>query len=388
MLQYPDPLRDYPLSWVKSLAGIKEKNDVIRLEKKDIRGLVKDPDLQQFYSRIEELSRLGQLPELPPMEEDRYTFLYTIPKKQHEIRKLGPFVHHVAKNSGTKKIIDIGGGIGKLAQTLNSQYNLHMISVDMDPVLQDTGKRRQEKKGKPAPNEVEYVTAKVDEADLTFQGLLDENTMTLGLHTCGALANHQIMTSSRHSVRSIINFGCCYHKLEHEMNGQNISTFAQNHSDKIVLGHFSLALSARAHRKMDSKDYDLKQKVKYFRYAIHMLLHDFYGEKELVTLGNSNPALYDEDFGTYALEQLKRTPHQSIHTREELNAWFNDKARQELLWDMIASGLIRNSFGRLLELYLLLDRAIYLEEQGYLVNLQEFFIEEISPRNIGLIATR
>jgi len=55
---------------------------------------------------------------------------------------------------------------------------------------------------------------------------------------------------------------------------------------------------------------------------------------------------------------------------------------------MITAGLIRNALGRALEIYLLLDRAIYLEEQGYKVKVEEFFDEELSPRNIGITAVR
>jgi hypothetical protein len=50
--------------------------------------------------------------------------------------------------------------------------------------------------------------------------------------------------------------------------------------------------------------------------------------------------------------------------------------------------LIRWQIGRALELYLLLDRAIYLEENNYTAILAEFFSENISPRNIGILATR
>jgi hypothetical protein len=152
------------------------------------------------------------------------------------------------------------------------------------------------------------------------------------------------------------------------------------------MNKFALTLACRAHKKMDEKDYDLKLKVKLFRYAIHILLHDHYGIKEIVTLGNSSPKLYDESFGTYALEQLKRIKVVPLHSESELNDFFHHKELQMLIQRMLAAGLIRNALGRVLELYLILDRAIYLEEEGYEVLVQEFFDEELSPRNIGITA--
>jgi hypothetical protein len=51
------------------------------------------------------------------------------------------------------------------------------------------------------------------------------------------------------------------------------------------------------------------------------------------------------------------------------------------------ANIIRWQLGRVLELYLLLDRAIYIEERGMSVELKQFFDENLSPRNIGLLCT-
>jgi hypothetical protein len=86
------------------------------------------------------------------------------------------------------------------------------------------------------------------------------------------------------------------------------------------------------------------------------------------------------------LEQLKRINLQAKHTKEELDFYFFDSYRQDLIWKMLAAGFLRNALGRLLEMYILLDRVIFLEEQGYKVDLLEFFEESISPRNLGIVA--
>jgi hypothetical protein len=105
-----------------------------------------------------------------------------------------------------------------------------------------------------------------------------------------------------------------------------------------------------------------------------------------VTLGNSSPKLYDESFGVYVFEQFKRIGINPKHTLRELNIFFENPDLQILIERMLAAGLIRNALGRVMELYLLLDRAIFLEEKGYKVEVQEFFDEELSPRNIGITA--
>ena len=385
MLMYPDPLGGYPHEWLEELAAIDDKALMIRLERKEVQGLLKNPTLLDFYSRIEELCQLPQAPVLPEMPANNSTWLFMIPKKIYEIKRLGPLINHVYQTDGIKKIVDIGGGIGLLAQTMNNVYHHQVVSVDVDPVMQETGRTRHEKNAK-GPNKVEYQNIKVNADELRFTELLDHETLTLGLHTCGNLANDQVRASVKASAKSLINLGCCYHKLFPET--QNISSFTQSHPDKFIMSQFALTLASRAHRKMDEKDYDLKEKVKLFRYTIHFLLHDEYDIKKIATLGNSPPRLYDETFGVYALDNLKRIHVKIKHTEEELNSYFNNPDRQKLISKMLVAGLIRNVFGRLLELYIQLDRVIYLEEHGYKVQLLEIFEEPVSPRNLAIVATR
>ena len=380
MLLYPDPLSAIPSEWIDDLARYTGPDDVIRLERKDVFDLISDPGLINFYQRIEELSAIPQIPELPAFPEKKTSFLYMIPKKQHEIKRLAPFVNQFYQEARIEKILDIGGGIGHLAQSLSSHYQLKTASLDMDPVLQQTGIQRN------GPDLVEYINVKVDEDDETFKNLLSKNHMTLGLHTCGPLAVHQLKAGAKNHIKGMINFGCCYEKLQKYPQGQNISNEAQASEDRLFFNFFALTLATRAHRKMTEKDHDLKLKVKYYRYAIHMLLHDEYEQKELVTLGNSNPKLYDESFGTYVIEQFQRINMPLRHSKVELDEFYADPERQKLLWRMLTSELIRNAFGRLMELYLLLDRVLYLEEAGYEVQLLEFFDEPLSPRNLGIVA--
>jgi hypothetical protein len=380
MLLYPTPLDDFPKEWVEELARFKQKEDVIRLEKKEVFSFFQSPSLIAFYQRIEELATISKIPDLTPFPDDKSLFLHMIPKKQHEIKRLAPFVNDFYQTHYIAKIVDIGGGIGHLAQSLANHYDLTTTSLDMDPVMQETGRQRQ------VNNKVDYIQVKVDAENSQFQTLLSSDCMTLGLHTCGPLANHQIKASCANKIKGLISFGCCYEKLQHDPNSQNISNYAKNLKNPITFNYFALTLATRAHRKMHEKDYELKLKVKFFRYAIHILLNDEYGMKELISLGNSSPKLYDESFGNYVIEQFRRINLPLHHTKDELDAYFTNPERQELIWKMLTAGLIRNAFGRLMELYILLDRALYLEEHGYKVELQEFFDEPVSPRNLGIVA--
>lgn len=386
MLMYPTPLEDYDPVWIEDLMRFQDKKDVIKLEKKDVFSLIKCPSLIDFYQKILTLSLVPAIKTYPPMPEDRFTWLFIIPKKQHEIKKLAPHIDALYQQHNIESILDIGGGIGLLAQTLNNYFKHKVCSIDLNAEFQKTGIERHDKNAKDPYNKVSYKNIKVDHQS-SFTNLLNSGVMPVGLHTCGKLALDIIQLASQKNVPVIVNFGCCYHSLDSSPDLQNISQFAKD-NHPIWMNKFALTLACRAHRKMDEKDYDLKLKVKLYRYAIHILLHDYYGIKKLVTLGNSNPKLYDKSFGEYALEQFKRIQIEPKHTQLELNTFFADSNLKLLIDKMLAAGLIRNALGRVLELYLLLDRVIYLEEQGYTVQIEEFFDEELSPRNLGITAQK
>lgn len=388
MLMYPNPVQDYPSDWIDEIASVKDKDLIIRLEKKDFEGIIQTPTLLSYYKNIDELCLIDRAPELPSFPETPFSFLYVIPKKQHEIRKLAPFIKHLYKVKDAEAIVDIGGGIGLLAQAVVNHYDLKVISLDMDGELQETGKRRHEKNASNPKNKVQYHKIKVHSDEVAFREILKPKMITIGLHTCGPLANDQLTASASLKVENLINFGCCYHKLSKRDFTQNLSSFAKSLPFQVDQSPFCLTLASRAHKKMDEKDFDFKIKVKLYRYMMHFLLTDEYNLPNCTSLGNTAHKVYDQSFGIYALEQFERIKITPKHTKEELDDYFDNSERQELIQKMLAAGLIRNAMGRLLELYLLIDRAIFLEEQGYKVELMEFFDESISPRNIGIVAER
>ena len=183
------------------------------------------------------------------------------------------------------------------------------------------------------------------------------------------------------SKAGAINLPCCYHKLS--LTDCNLSALAKKHP--LAWGLYALTLASGAHHKVSLKDVTFRQQVKRFRYTLHFLLHDEFSSPGLNALGNCPPALYHGSFATYALEQLKRLGLTHQLTSGTLNAYYQDQARQGLIQQMLVAGLLRDMFGRPLEIALLIDRALWLEELGRQVELGEIFDSRISPRNLVMI---
>lgn len=380
MLLYPQPFDHFNPQWLDEINQIEDIELLYQLEKKLHQKVIKGKDLYDFYECVENLTRFPHSPPLPEMPENKYTWLHIIPKKKHEIKQLAPVIHHFYQQKQIERMIDIGGGIGLLSQTISNAYQLKITSVDMDGKLQETGRRRHEKNAQ-GQQKVEFKQIKVSKDEPQFLEELNSKRMTVGLHTCGSLAVSQIQASAQKKVKTIINLGCCYLKLNGS-NEQNISSFAQH--NPLLMNPFALTLACGAHRKASLEDVTYKRSVKYYRYAIHTLLFDHYNRSDILSFGNDGPKVYDGSFAQYVKIQFPKFGLTIAQTDEELQSYFEKKL--PMIQRMYAAGFIRDAFSRVLEVYLLLDRAIYLEENNYEVEIVELFDGNISPRNLAIIA--
>ena len=146
-------------------------------------------------------------------------------------------------------------------------------------------------------------------------------------------------------------------------------------------------MPSRAHTGLTYDAFLKKRQVKSFRYGLHLYLYKVLNIKTFKEVGESKFTDYQSGFENYAnrkLEYLGVTPQET----SKLEEFFTNKSTQELIKTMFFSNVIRWQFGRLIEKIVILDRCLFLEENGYKIKWGEVFNEQISPRNIGIYATR
>lgn len=378
MLQYPDPVGPYPADWIKELRAHLSPEKTYELAQGNGWSKLAAAGLREFHERILALTELPAAPSYPSVPATAMSWVKIIPKKQHEIQRLAPLI--AAKMSGRSSIVDIGGGQGHLAQTLAHHYGFKVLSLDMDSELQQTGQHWQKEKWPESPHLVRFHTHRLVRNDEVFAKMLDHQTLTTGLHTCGPLALAHLEAALLADA-PVVNMPCCYHKLA--PREASCSGLARWYA--LPWNQFALTLATGAHRKATLSDVAFRMKVKRFRYALHFLLHDEFDRPGHLTLGNCPPALYDGEFALYAREQFERLGLSPHLTDAELNRYFAQKKVQSTIDDMLAATIIRDAFGRALEVALLCDRAVWLEEEGCAVEILELFDAKISPRNIVFV---
>lgn len=385
LMQYPHPFDYYRQDWLEFLEQAPE-DVLLQLEMKNFDHPSIPESLRAHGNEFNNLCKLALFHKEEKNTFDAFTFLHIKPKKQYEIETLAPEVDKMMKENQLKTVVDIGGGIGKIAQAITNHYFHPVTSIDMDPALQKTGIERNRKNQKKNAPLVHYINSKLELGNPHLASLFTPESLSLGLHTCGDLANTHFDLAIKGQAGALINLGCCYYKIS-KNETYNISTHAKN-SPHLSLNLYALSLATNAHRQVGDWHFQYKNMVKNYRYAFHIYLYEVIGIKEFQSLGSSHKKHYHGDFSSYAFEQMKRLNLECPDSEESLNYFFHDKDRSRMIKKMILSGILRGIYGRSLEMYLLLDRAIYLEENGFKTELIEYFDEVVSPRNIGIRAIR
>jgi hypothetical protein len=111
-----------------------------------------------------------------------------------------------------------------------------------------------------------------------------------------------------------------------------------------------------------------------------------YNDNTQTGVGDSSISTYWMPFHFYIKEKLQQLKIEHNYSDDYFNNFFLSTEVQGQLRKMFICNIIRWQMGRVLEVYLLLDRCIYLEENGHEVKLEQYFEESLSPRNLGILA--
>jgi len=384
---YPRTMDAYPSAWLDDLERL-SKEDLWLFDCKAHTDKLKDQSLIAFMNELSEHTSLDKFSYKVERDFPDWAFRKVKEKKRHEITLITAFLNELEKSSPHSHTIDIGGGVGHLARVLAHYYGIKTKTIDINKEFQEIGLKRS--KAFPLPegaNELEFIHMNfIEEGNSKkMQNVFSKDSLTLGLHTCGALANSVIDTHIKMQTKSLLNFGCCYLKMN-AMRDCNLSNYAKK-VNAIKLTKWSLTLASRGYTTMSFKQYLLKERVKAFRYTLQLLLNQIHGKSHFVSVGDSHQREYWGDFSSYAEKKLKSLEISHNFSSKELDDFFENSDHKRIVKRMYLANILRWQFGRILEHYILTDRCILLEESGHKVQMKELFDESLSPRNIGIFST-
>lgn len=395
MNQIPQGVNHYPLEWREQLEKLSLDEEYL-FETQDIQEIpefLKNTGLGNFLKEALDLTHVPFVShyhnEELPLEN--WAFHGVKKKKKHEIQKIAPVLKNLFDQKKFKYIVDIGGGVGHLSRVLSHYHQIPSLSIDQNKEFQQIGMERLNKFRKlDGARDVNFInlTFGDEKNDPHYKEKINQiyhqDAFSIGLHTCGNLANILIENTISHQAQGLLSFGCCYYRMNPAQDFPKSNFYKDQGSFK--LNQYSLTLATRAHCKTDRETFDTKKQVKNYRYALHLLLIEKFNIDNAFDVGECHTRTYWLDFHVYASEKLNYLNLSHSLSNTDLDAFYWRADIQKELRDLFLCNLVRWKFGRLLELYILLDRCLYLEEAGFKVELSQFFNEEESPRNLGILA--
>ena len=271
--------------------------------------------------------------------------------------------------------LDWCAGKGHLGRRL-LQGEQQLTCLEYDPALVASGQQLSQHLQLPA----QHVQQDVMAADAAAR--LGAQHTPVALHACGDLHVRLMHLASAAGCRHLAIAPCCYNRIAAERY-QGLSTAAQASRLQLSLEDLGLPLSetvtagARVRRQRDTSMAR--------RLGFDLLQRQLRGVDTYLPTPSLPSAWLDKPFADYcrdlaALKGLSTTTTQDWPALEAAG------------WQRLAQvrnlELLRGLFRRPLELWLVLDRALFLEEQGYAVRLGSFCPAPLTPRNLLLLAER
>ncbi|BBP74211.1 SAM-dependent methyltransferase [Pseudomonas sp. Ost2] len=271
--------------------------------------------------------------------------------------------------------LDWCSGKGHLGRRL-LQPGQQLTCLEYDPALVASGEQLSRHHHLPA----RHVQQDVMAADAGSR--LNAGHTPVALHACGDLHVRLMQLASRAGCRQLAIAPCCYNRIGSD-HYQALSVAAQASALHLSLDDLALPLSetvtagARVRRQRDTSMAR--------RLAFDLLQRRLRQSDDYLPTPSLPSAWLDKPFADYcrdlaALKELSTVGDQDW-TQLEAAGW-------QRLAEVRNLELLRGLFRRPLELWLVLDRALFLEEQGYRVRLGQFCESPLTPRNLMLLAER
>lgn len=367
------PMRHQQLPWPDALHDV-----LIGLNLADLAAIDQSPQLQQqhFGAFFPELASLPSFWLAAPAETDMAVAPFWLTNGIHgrklaQIQQFCQFtpVSHLP-------ILEWCAGKGHLGRLYAAATERQVTSVEWQPALCEEGQQLATRFQLPQ----QFVQADVFSA--AAQQLVQPDQQVLALHACGQLHLQLLALATQAGTAALQLAPCCYHLIPDE-HYQPISQQAQQ--TNLALSRQDLKLAVQGQVTGGDRIARLRQTEVTWRLAYDELQQRLTGLRQYQPLPSLAKHWFSGAFTDFishaaALQQLQ-LPKPLDYT-ELLVAG----TERYLLLQRIDA--IRHLFRRPLELYLVLDRAMFLQEQGYQVQLFAFCDYSLTPRNLCLQAQK
>ncbi|MCF2901520.1 methyltransferase [Pseudoalteromonas sp. SYSU M81236] len=325
-----------------------------------------------FAKAIKGLDELQSLCELPTTQQTRDEFPFWISNgiKGRKFEQLQDFVAAISQQKSQYPVLEWCAGKGHLGRMLafNGAPSIH--SIELQAHLCEQGQHSANQQQLP----MQFSQANVLTDDVTEY--FKEQQHAVALHACGRLHQTFMQQASDAKTQQISFSPCCYH-LFTDNDYQAMSEPAKQ--SQLALTHRDLKLALQETVTAPSRVDKVRKTEVEWRLGFDALRKSITAEQHYVSVPSVNKAIFSDSFKSFCLwaaEKKSLSLPEDIDYHEFLAIGKQRKRVTERV------ELVRHVFRRAIEVWLVLDRALYLQQQGYQVTVSTFCEKQLTPRNI------
>lgn len=331
--------------------------------------------LGEYFPDAHRLHRLIQVPPAPIQQQfgDDERLSYEVPgRKWQQIRA---FVQ--ALPARNLPLLEWCAGKGHLGRLASQAMAAPVLSLELDPQLCQDGQRLADRL------QLAQQLQPCDVLGRQVRQYFQAGQQALALHACGDLHVALLRQGCQHQVQALAISPCCYHRTREDLY-QPLSTAAR--STNLQLSRQDRQLAVQESVTAGQRVRRLRDQEICWRLGFDLLQRQLRGCDEYLPVPPLKTQLLTQgtftDFCHWAAER-KQLVLQGPIDFEAL-----EQAGRQRHLQIRQLELVCQLFRRPLELWLVLDRVLFLEEQGYQVSLHEFCARNLTPRNLLIQAQR
>ncbi len=206
----------------------------------------------------------------------------------------------------------------------------------------------------------------------------------VALHACGDLHRQLLKRGALAGLPRLSLSPCCYHLTAAE-HYRPLSSQGSGHEPALELTPNDLRLAVQETVTAPARVREQTRRISQWRLGFDGLQRALRGQDDYLPVPSHPPRLVNEGFEAFCRWAAAKKGL-ALPAGLDFSHW---QAFGERRFEQVRRyELVRHLFRRPLELWMVLDYAVYLEEQGYRVTLGTFCERSLTPRNLLLDAVR
>lgn len=363
------------LPWVDTrlhawLVGLSDAERQRLLDDDSLRAEALQPYIPQA-AELQQLCKLDQVT-VQPREAPPNRFSNHIPgRKWSQIRA---FDQALIKSE--HPFVEWCAGKGHLGRLLAFQHQQPVLSLELQPQLCEQGQQLANKDELPCRHQ------QIDVMSDAAVELLQPKQHAVALHACGKLHMQLLQAGSQRGVEQFSLSPCCYHLIDQDQY-RALSQAATN--SRLRLSRYDLKLAAQETVTAGARERRLGQRELSWRLGFDLLQRQLRGIDGYLNCPTVPQAVLSGSFAAYCRWMAER---KQLSLGNDIDYSDFERRGQQRIILIEQIEMVRLLFRRPLELWLALDRALFLQQQGYQVQLQQFCDRQQTPRNLLIQAQK